>query len=201
MSSEAFELRSQFIHQLSFTQEVIVNSLKFGLSLASIVLVAACAGEEQPPPEVPAPPPPVAAPPPAQESPSKPDDGSRGLVNISEDIRKACGIGEAEAKFDFDSAKIRQGDAPVLDKLVACFTTGPLAGRSMRLVGHADPRGDEEYNLVLGGRRSDAVKGYMTRAGLKDAQAQTTSRGEMDAEGTDEASWSNDRRVDVVLAQ
>lgn len=179
-----------------------MNSLKFGLSLASIVLVAACAGEETPPPEVPAPPPPVAAPAPAPAPADKPDDGSRGLVNISEDIRKACGITDAEAKFDFDSSKIRQGDAPVLDKLVACFTTGgALAGRSMRLVGHADPRGDEEYNLVLGGRRSDAVKGYMTRAGLQDAQAQTTSRGEMDAEGTDESSWSNDRRVDVVLVQ
>lgn len=200
MSSEAFELRSQFLIQLNFTQEVIVNSLKFGLSLASIILVSACAGEETPPPEVPAPPPPPAAPPPAP-TPVKQDDGSRAAVNISEDIRKACGISEAEAKFDFDSSKIRQGDAPVLDKLVACFTTGPLAGRSMRLVGHADPRGDEEYNLVLGGRRSDAVKGYMTRAGLKDAQAQTTSRGEMDAEGTDEASWVQDRRVDVVLAQ
>lgn len=178
-----------------------MNSLKFGLSLASIILVAACAGEETPPPEVPAPPPPVPAPAPAPARDVSPDDGSKSAVNLSEDIRKACGITEAEAKFDFDSTKIRQGDAPVLDKLVACFTTGPLAGRSMRLVGHADPRGDEEYNLVLGGRRSDAVKGYMTRAGLKDAQAQTTSRGEMDAEGTDESSWINDRRVDVVLAQ
>lgn len=178
-----------------------MNSLKFGLSLASIILVAACAGEETPPPEVPAPPPPPAAPPPAPAPAVKQDDGSQAAVNISEDIRRACGITDAEAKFDFDSAKIRQGDAPVLDKLVACFTTGPLAGRSMRLVGHADPRGDEEYNLVLGGRRSDAVKGYMTRAGLKDAQAQTTSRGEMDAEGTDESSWARDRRVDVVLAQ
>ncbi len=178
-----------------------MNSLKFGLSLASIILVAACAGEETAPPEVPAPPPPPAAPPPAPAPAVKQDDGSQAAVNISEDIRRACGITDAEAKFDFDSAKIRQGDAPVLDKLVACFTTGPLAGRSMRLVGHADPRGDEEYNLVLGGRRSDAVKGYMTRAGLKDAQAQTTSRGEMDAEGTDESSWARDRRVDVVLAQ
>lgn len=178
-----------------------MNSLKFGLSLASIVLLAACAGEETPPPEVPAappPPPPAAAPQPQQKAD---DDGSRGAVNISEDIRRACGISEAEAKFDFDSARIRQGDAPVLDRLVECFTTGALAGRSMRLVGHADPRGDEEYNLVLGGRRADAVKAYMTRAGLKDAQAQTTSRGEMDAEGTDEASWARDRRVDVVLAQ
>jgi hypothetical protein len=27
----------------------------------------------------------------------------------------------------------------------------------------------------------------------------TTSRGEMDATGTDEASWEKDRRVDVLL--
>lgn len=178
-----------------------MNSLKFSLSLASIIFVSACAGEEAPPPEVPvAPPPPPPAPPPPAPA-VKDDDGSKGAVNISEDIRKACGISEAEAKFDFDSAKIRAGEAPVLDKLVTCFTSGALAGRSMRLVGHADPRGDEEYNLVLGGRRSDAVKSYMTRAGLKEAQAQTTSRGEMDAEGTEEATWANDRRVDVVLAQ
>lgn len=178
-----------------------MNSLKLGFGLASIIVVAACAGEEPPPPQVPVtPPPPVtapAAPPPAVNT----DDGSRSAVNISEDIRRACGINEAEAKFDFDSARIRQGDAPVLDKLVSCFTTGALAGRSMRLVGHADPRGDEEYNLVLGGRRSDSVKRYMVNAGLKDSQAQTTSRGEMDAEGTDETSWARDRRVDVVLAQ
>jgi peptidoglycan-associated lipoprotein len=186
---------------LRFTQEVIVNSLKFSLSLASIILVAACAGEETPPPEVPAPPPPPPAAPAPAPAAKELDDGSQAAVNIAEDIRRACGITEAEAKFDFDSARIRQGDAPVLDKLVACFTTGALAGRSMRLVGHADPRGDEEYNLVLGGRRSDSVKGYMVRAGLKDGQAQTTSRGEMDAEGTDDASWARDRRVDVVLAQ
>lgn len=177
-----------------------MNSLKLGFGLVSIVLAASCA-DEVPPPQVPvSPPPPVVAPPPPPP-PVKSDDGSQAAVNIAEDIRRACGIGEAEAKFDFDSAKIRQGDAPVLDKLVTCFTTGPLAGRGMRLVGHADNRGDEEYNLVLGGRRSDAVKRYMVGAGLKDAQAQTTSRGEMDAEGTDEASWANDRRVDVVLAQ
>jgi hypothetical protein len=28
----------------------------------------------------------------------------------------------------------------------------------------------------------------------------TTSRGEMDAKGTDERSWSQDRRVDILLA-
>jgi peptidoglycan-associated lipoprotein len=88
----------------------------------------------------------------------------------------------------------------VLNKLVACFTTGKLGGRTMRLVGHADPRGEAEYNMVLGGKRADNVKVYLAAQGLPDRQAETTSRGEMDATGTDEPSWSEDRRVDVILA-
>jgi peptidoglycan-associated lipoprotein len=70
----------------------------------------------------------------------------------------------------------------------------------MRLVGHADPRGEPEYNMVLGGRRSDNVKSYLVRKGLPDAQAETTSRGEMDAVGTDDTTWAEDRRVDIALA-
>jgi peptidoglycan-associated lipoprotein len=176
-----------------------VKSLLLGVGVVTLMMAGACADEARPPetPTVqPEPPPPPPPPPPAVKS----DDGSKAQLNISEDIRNACGITDAEALFDFDSATIRKGDAPVLDKLLVCFTTGKLAGRTMRLVGHADPRGDEEYNLVLGGRRSENVKRYMVGAGLKDAQAQTTSRGEMDAEGTEEASWLKDRRVDVVLA-
>lgn len=169
-----------------------------------MVLVAASACGETPPPMAPvAPEPiPVAAQPEADttvESQNKDDDGSSGQVNIAADIRKACGITDAEALFAYDSSRVRQGDAPTLDKLATCFTSGALAGRAMRLVGHADPRGNEEYNLVLGGRRADSVKNYMVRAGLKDAQAQTTSRGEMDAQGTDAASWARDRRVDVMM--
>jgi peptidoglycan-associated lipoprotein len=69
----------------------------------------------------------------------------------------------------------------------------------MRLVGHADPRGDEEYNMTLGNRRADNVKTAIVDAGLAASQVATTSRGEMDATGTDEASWEKDRRVDVLL--
>jgi peptidoglycan-associated lipoprotein len=147
-------------------------------------------------PEPPPPPPPAEAPPP----PPKVDNGNAGTLNIAPDIRKICGITSSEALFDFDSSSVKAGDHPVLDKLAQCFISGPLAGRKMRLVGHADPRGDEEYNIALGGRRSDSVKGYLVRAGLKDEQGQSTSRGEMDAQGTDESSWVRDRRVDIVMA-
>lgn len=160
----------------------------------------ACGGDD-PPPEVPPPPPPEAAPPPPPKTvAAKADEGTSGEVNIAPDIRQACGITDPEAFFAFNSATVRQGDAPALDKLATCFTSGPLAGRRMRLVGHADPRGEDSYNLALGERRAAGVKKYLTKAGLKSEQAELTSRGEMDAEGVDEGSWAKDRRVDIFLA-
>jgi len=39
----------------------------------------------------------------------------------------------------------------------------------MRLVGHADPRGDEEYNLALGERRANAAKDFLVEKGYDPA--------------------------------
>jgi peptidoglycan-associated lipoprotein len=137
---------------------------------------------------------------PAPDTSQKPgDDPNKSQINISEEIKKACGISDADAYFAFDSANIRDQDHKVLGQLATCFTSGPLAGREMRLVGHADPRGDEDYNMVLGGRRADNVKGFIVQKGMDSGKVATTSRGEMDATGTDESGWSRDRRVDVML--
>jgi peptidoglycan-associated lipoprotein len=125
---------------------------------------------------------------------------NRATIDIADEIRRACGIADADAHFAFDSAYVRSNDYPALDKLVACFRSGPLASRNMRLIGHADPRGDEEYNLVLAGSRADGVKIFLLNRGLSGAQMHTLSRGEMDARGVDEGSWAADRRVDIELA-
>ncbi len=174
---------------------------KLPLALATSFVLVAC-GSDPPPPAVapdPVAPPPTAAPMPPTPPEKVGDVPSRSNINISEDIKKACGITDAEAFFAYDSANVRPQDTAVLTKLATCFTTGPLKGRQMRLVGHADPRGDEEYNMSLGNRRADNVKNAIVNAGLAAAQVATTSRGEMDATGTDEASWEKDRRVDVLL--
>jgi peptidoglycan-associated lipoprotein len=131
--------------------------------------------------------------------PDQEDDGTSGNINISDAIRKACGISDTEAFFAYDSAHVRDEDRAVFKKLADCFTTGPLKGRQMRLVGHADPRGSDEYNMVLGSKRAENVKRAIVGEGLPDGQATTTSRGEMEATGTDEASWAEDRRVDIAL--
>ncbi len=129
---------------------------------------------------------------------SVPNTSTAAGVNISDAILKACGIKEADAYFAFDSSKITSGGP--LEKVAQCFTTGPLKGKSMKLVGHADPRGDSEYNVQLGLSRADAVAKFLFDKGLDKKQAATTSRGAMDAKGTDEPSWALDRRVDVMLA-
>ena len=171
--------------------------------LLSTAVTAGCGSDPAPPPKTatggtvvtaatPTPPPP----------PEKAGDvPTQSNINISDEIRKACGITDAEAFFAYDSANVRPQDKSVLKKLADCFMTGPLKGRELRLVGHADPRGEEEYNMVLGGRRADNVKTAIAGEGMTAEKIATTSRGKLDATGTDEASWAKDRRVDVVLGR
>ena len=172
------------------------------LTLSTSAALLACGSDPKPPATVPSGSTVVATtnpPPPAAANPKPSDDPSRSNINISDEIKKACGITDAEAFFAYDSANVRPQDKAVLKKLADCFMTGPLKGRELRLVGHADPRGEEEYNVVLGGRRADNVKTSIAAEGLTASKIATTSRGELDATGTDEASWAKDRRVDVVL--
>jgi peptidoglycan-associated lipoprotein len=163
-------------------------------------LTLGCASKTPPEPETPPPAEkPAATPAPAQsEKPG--DDPTQSDINISDAIRKACGLTDTEAHFAFNSADVRESDRDLLKKIATCFATGPLKGKTMLLVGHADPRGEDEYNMVLGGRRSDNVGAAMIDAGLPEKQLETSSRGELDAVGTDEATWSKDRRVDVMLS-
>ena len=155
--------------------------------------------ELAPPPPAPPPPAPPAPPPVAVKQDLVEDTGRAGRLNISSDVREACGIPENEANFGYNSDIVSLGDHPILDQITQCFRSGPLTGKRVRLVGHADPRGDEEYNFVLGERRAQAVREYMVRSGLSSLQILTTSRGELDASGIDDESWKRDRRVDVLL--
>jgi peptidoglycan-associated lipoprotein len=120
-------------------------------------------------------------------------------VAISDEIRSKCGISDADAYFTFDSSRVTSGDRTPLDQVASCFTSGPLSGHSVKLVGRADPRGSSDYNLTLGQSRADAVGMYLDVHGMAKAKTQSTSRGAMDAAGSDESGWQHDRRVDVML--
>ena len=123
---------------------------------------------------------------------------------ISPDILAACGIktiANANPKFDYDKDELTTEDRQVLDQIATCLMTGPLKGQTVALIGRADPRGTEEYNLGLGSRRAHSVHQYLARLGVGAPQLAVTTRGSLDATGSDEAGWQQDRRVDVQLAQ
>ena len=163
-------------------------------------LLLACGASPPPKAADNTPPPPAQAP--TNRLPDKaPDSPTASAVRISDEIVKACGINEPDAYFAFDSTNIRPDDSKVLQQVVTCFTSGPLKGRTLKLVGHADPRGDSDYNMTLGQSRADAVAGYMRSKGMDKGKTESTSRGAMDATGADDPSWARDRRVDLMLGQ
>jgi peptidoglycan-associated lipoprotein len=124
---------------------------------------------------------------------------------LAGDIVSLCGIkisanATASPTFDYDKDELHPEDRTVLDQLATCLVSGALKGRSVSLTGRADPRGTEEYNLGLGSRRAASVSSYLERLGVGQPQLGVTTRGALDASGTDEAGWAKDRRVDITLA-
>lgn len=125
-------------------------------------------------------------------------------LSVSDMIAQACGIpprGKTAApSFEYDSAALAAADREVLGEIAKCLSEGALKGKSVVLTGRADARGEPEYNMTLGESRADAVHRYLVDLGVGKERMRATSRGEMDATGTGEEGWANDRRVDIELA-
>lgn len=67
--------------------------------------------------------------------------------------------------------------------------------------GHADERGNSEFNLALGERRAENVRKHMVKAGIDKSRISTVSFGKErpDVVGHDEAAWSKNRRAVSVI--
>jgi peptidoglycan-associated lipoprotein len=97
--------------------------------------------------------------------------------------------------FDFDSYTVTDQY-----KSLVQMHSNYLAGHTtqkVKLEGNTDPRGSAEYNLALGTRRGNAVADLMKLNGVNAGQIEVISFGKEHATGTDEASWAQDRRVDI----
>jgi peptidoglycan-associated lipoprotein len=102
--------------------------------------------------------------------------------------------------FEFDSFAVSEQYKPIIEahaKYLAANRNARVA-----LQGHADERGSREYNIALGQKRADAVKRMMTLLGVQETIVETVSFGEEKPKnsGHDEASWAENRRVDIVYA-
>src|SRR2546423_325050 len=101
--------------------------------------------------------------------------------------------------FDYDKANIRGGDASVLDQKVSILQANP--GLRIRVSGHCDERGSDEYNLALGNRPATAARKYLVSTGTDASRMETVSEGkERPADpGHDEEAWAKNRRDEFEI--
>ena len=116
----------------------------------------ALASEEEPPPP---PPPPPAAP----EPPPPPPPAPKRII-----LR---GV-----NFDYDKSNIKSEFAPILDEAAQTLKDNPDI--NVRISGHTDSIGSDEYNQRLSDRRAQAVKQYLVSQGIASSRLSTEGRGE-----------------------
>ena len=105
----------------------------------------------------------------------------------------------AAIHFDFDKAIIRLEDAATLDQKAPILQANP--DLRVRIAGHCDERGSDEYNLALGNRRATSAKQYLVSHGVDASRVETVSYGEerpADA-GHDEDAWAKNRRDEFEI--
>lgn len=98
--------------------------------------------------------------------------------------------------FAFDSSNLESSARDLIARNAQCVREKNMSG--VRITGHTDPRGTEEYNLALGDRRARSVEQYMTSLGVERGKITTTSMGEELARGEDESGWGQDRKVEFT---
>jgi peptidoglycan-associated lipoprotein len=100
--------------------------------------------------------------------------------------------------FAFDSSNLTPEAIAALDAHIAVLKT---TNSTVRLEGHTDERGTREYNLALGERRANSVRDCMVLNGIATSRIEAISYGEERpvAFGSDEASWAQNRRVELVV--
>jgi outer membrane protein OmpA-like peptidoglycan-associated protein len=105
--------------------------------------------------------------------------------------------------FDFDKSVIKASEVPKLEEVARRMKadfSGP--NKALRIEGHCDERGTEEYNRSLGDRRALSIREWLiTKGGLDAKHLPTISYGEerpVDL-SHNEAAWSKNRRGELIL--
>jgi peptidoglycan-associated lipoprotein len=101
--------------------------------------------------------------------------------------------------FDFDKSNIKPSELPKIRAVFDAMKSMPT--KAVRVEGHTDNRGTEEYNRALGERRALSVREELIKMGMNPEMVPTISYGEdkpVDP-ANNEAAWAKNRRADFIL--
>ena len=105
----------------------------------------------------------------------------------------------APVYFDYNQAELAEDARMTLDGKVPVLVANP--GLRVRIAGHTDSRGSDEYNVALGQRRAATVREYLSARGVDASRMDIVSFGEeMPAvPGEDEGAWAQNRRAEFEV--
>ena len=172
----------------------MAHAPKVLVSMLGVTLVAAGCGGKQV----------EETPPPAPEAPA-PGPGSRVRHRSrwtapapAPDTRRATL--EARIHFALDRADLTPEAQSTLAAKVDILRSSPSL--ILRIDGHADERGSDEYNLALSKRRAAEAKRFMMDQGIDATRLETVGYGEeqpLDRTAS-ESAWTMNRRADFQVA-
>ena len=102
---------------------------------------------------------------------------------------------EKDVYFDYDKSKLTQEARDLLSRVGDILLKSPKF--LIVVEGHTDVRGTESYNMSLGSRRAEAVRGYLVDYGVDKGIISTVSYGEEKPkiEGETESAHNANRRA------
>ena len=101
--------------------------------------------------------------------------------------------------FSYNKSNLAKESATVLDRIASILRQYP--GVQVDLMGHADQRGSEQYNLKLSRNRAEAVKLYLNAAGVPSTRLNVKALGksQLEVNATTAEAYAKNRRVVFVL--
>lgn len=101
---------------------------------------------------------------------------------------------KSDVLFDYNSAQLKPGAYGEIDRVISVLERYPQT--SIRIEGHTDQSGSEEYNMRLSQRRADTVKNLLIQRGIQGARLQALGFGESMPIS---ASAAQNRRVQIAI--
>ena len=101
--------------------------------------------------------------------------------------------------FDFDKTALKDAAKTNVQSLAASLNQYP--DTDIKVIGHTDSRGTEQYNMGLSEKRAAAVKAYAVSQGVPSSRLITIGKGfaEPIADNATEEGRAANRRVEIVI--